>query len=29
MAVRRVGVFVLVDLRKLNLCVWGGHIIDI
>jgi len=25
-AVRRVGVFVLVDLRKLNLCVWGGHI---
>jgi len=25
-AVRRVGVFVLVDLRKPNLCVWGGHI---
>ena len=25
-AVRRVGVFVLVDLRKPNLCVWGGNI---
>ena len=25
-AVRRVGVFVLVDLHKPNLCVWGGHI---
>ena len=25
-AVRRFGVFVLVDLHKPNLCVWGGHI---
>ena len=28
MAVRRVGVLLLVRFAKPNLCVWGGHILD-